>query len=355
MLSGTDWEAKVHPLLMLPGAAVIRTNAAGFTNDIDVLPDHPHESVCSETPSGVLTGAYNLNGQDFAEYQPLAVDPTQRVKAEVVAFGVSGGRAIDVGASKPPVRPRMFPIITAYDGRLAQPYGGNTRRPGRIVCDSTWHHYVNINLDGTDSPHTGLGTGLGAAFVPGPQLLKIYAYYRNIVTWLQPANRVWCRWWWDLVALRYHPVLIEELMVAQRLTSWSSQVAIGRVAAQLLELDEGSRALDEMIGAMLLDDAAGEPLGDLFAARRLRAADVDPDELKFGILGGSLVAVAGQLPLEDRKAARAVLERGVEKNVKALAADVTRLAGTGLAEQGKRAERKLELIRGQRFKRLLPK
>lgn len=354
MLSGTGWEAKIHPLLMLPGAATPRTNASGFTNDIDVLPDHPHESVCIETPAGVLANPYDLSGQNFTEYQPLAVDPTQRVKAEVVAFGVSGGRAVDVGASKPPVRPRMFPIITAYDGRLAQPYPGNTQRPGRIVCDSTWHHFVNINLDGTDSPHTGLGSfDMGGNFIPGPQLLKIYAYYRNIVQWLQPANRVWCRWWWYLVALRYHPILIEELIVAERLTAWSSQVALGRTAAQLLDLDEGPRALDELIGGLLLNDDAAAPLGDLFNTRRLRAADIDPDELKFGILGGSLVRIAQQLPLSDRKEAQAVLKRGVEKNVKELAADVTRLAGVALSEQVRRADRKLTLLRDQRFSKLV--
>ena len=351
--AGNTWDATVHPLLMLPGAVATRTTQAHFMNDIDVLPDHPHESVCAETPAGVLAGSYNINGQNFAEYQPLVSDASQRAKAEVVAYGVSGGRAILRGGGlKPPVRPRMFPIITAYDGRLAQPYSG-TARPGRIVCDSTWHHFVNTNLDGTGTARTGLGTGVGPAFVPGPQLLKIYAYFRNIVKWLQPANRIWCRWWWDLVVLRYQGVVIEELLVAQRLATFDAQVALGRTAASLLELQDGSRALDELTAGVLLDDPASQALGDLFQSRMLRESDVDPDELKYGMLGGALIKLAEILPLEDPKAATAVLKRGVEKNVKTFAPEVTRLAATALGEQGKRAERRMTLLRDQRLSKLV--
>ena len=353
--AGNSWEATVHPLLMLPGAVVTRNDAADFQLDIDCLPDHPHESVCKETAAGFLAGNYNINGQNFVEYQPLVSNPAQRAKAEVVAFAVSGGRAILRGSYKPPVTPRMFPVISAYDGRLAEPYAGSTARPGRIVCDSTWHHYVNINLDGTDTPRTGLGTGVGPAFVPGPHLLKIYAYYRNIVKWLQPANRVWCPWFWTLVALRYHPILIEELMATEVLQSWESQVALGRAAADLLALSEGRGALDDMLGAVLINDPDTQPLGDLFAAGELRRSDLDPDELKHGILGGSLVKLAEMLPLNDRKAATAILKRGIEKNVKALAPEVPRLAAVALAEQSKRAERRITLLRDQRFNKLTPK
>lgn len=354
-MATASWEATVHPLMMLPGAVSTRNDAPDFQFDLDCLPDHPHESVCKETPAADLAGAYNINGQNFVEYQPLVSNPAVRAKAEIVAFAVSGGRSVQNGGWKPPVTPRMFPIISAYDGRLAQAYAGSTARPGRIVCDSTWHHYVNVNLDGTDTPRTGLGTGVGNAFVPGPHLLRIYAFYRNIVRWLQPANRVWCPWFWNLVALRYHSMLIEELMATEVLQSWESQVALGRAAAELLALSEGRGALDDMLGAVLIDDPDTQPLGDLFAARELRRSDLDPDELKHGILGGSLVKLAEMLPLNDRKAATAILKRGIEKNVKALAPEVPRLASTALAAQTRRAERRIALLRDQRFSKLVPR
>ncbi len=348
--AGTAWSATVHPLLMLPGAVVTRTSGADFTKDIDCLPDHPHESVCRETPAGVLGGNYNINGQNFVEYQPPVSGPL--VKAEVVAFGVSGGRAIAAGGGiKPPVTPQMFPIISAYDGRLAQPYSG-TARPGRIVCDSTWHHFVNINLDGTGTTRTALGTGSGAAFVPGPQLLKIYEYYRNIMKWLQPANRIWCRWYWDLVAVRYQPSIIEELASADLFTTFASQVALGRTAAQMLATFHGAGALEEAIASLLQSDPSTEALGDLVATNALRAADIDPDELFFGILGGSLVKLAESLPLHDTKAATAFLERGIEKNVATLIAETRRAAATALSMQAKRAERRLTLLKDQRLTRL---
>ena len=42
---------------------------------------------------------------------------------------------------------RLYGIASAYDGRLAQPYPGKTQQPGRIVCDSSWHHSINININ----------------------------------------------------------------------------------------------------------------------------------------------------------------------------------------------------------------
>ena len=218
--AGPGWSATVHPLLMLPGAPATRRSSdaqpnLGFSQDIDVFPDHAHESVCyAVTSAAILGAAYNVSGQNFPEFQPLASNPAQRLGAEIVAYGVSGGRSVLNGEWKPPVKPRMFGIASAYDGRLAQAYPGKTQRPGRIVCDSTWHHYININLDGTETTRNGLGTGSGAAFVPSPDLQKIYAYYRNAMSWLQPANRVWCPIWWDLVATRLNPALFEELIDA---------------------------------------------------------------------------------------------------------------------------------------------
>lgn len=80
--AGSAWQATVSPLLMLPGALTVRRSSdasppAGFSKDIDVLPDHAHESVCYDVTNAVtLGGAYNIHGQNFPEFQPNASAPT---------------------------------------------------------------------------------------------------------------------------------------------------------------------------------------------------------------------------------------------------------------------------------------
>jgi hypothetical protein len=352
-LAGSAWQATVHPLLMLPGAPAIRSSgdagggASGFTKDMDVLPDHPHESVCYDVSSpGVLSGAYTVGGQNFPEFQPNAGTPAQRVGAEIVAFAVSGGRSVWNGAWKPPVRPRMFGVISAYDGRLAQPYPNQSQRPGRIVCDSTWHHYVNVNLDGTGSGRSGLGTGSGAAFTPSPDLEKIYTYYRNTMRWLQPANRIWCGIFWDLTAVRMHSSLFEELLDRERLGGWRELVGLGRETNQLLSLAYGPAATSDMITGLLLSDPATAQIGDMIANGRLAGTPVDADELLAGLAGGLLVQMAQILPddLEPKRLQEA-LEKGPLPHLQLLQSQVRQTLKLGVDRQSERVQQGLKILR----------
>jgi hypothetical protein len=68
-------------------------------------------------------------------------------------------------------------LVVAYDGALAG--------VGRIVADSTWHHYFNVNLKGFPSG--------------GTVLTQLTQYYLNLAIWLAPvATRreiaCWLRW-----------------------------------------------------------------------------------------------------------------------------------------------------------------
>lgn len=352
-LAGTAWQATVHPLLMLPGAPATRSStdagggSSGFTLDMDVLPDHPHESVCYEVNApGVLGGAYTIGGQNFPEFPANAATPAQRVGAEIVAFAVSGGRSVWNGAWKPPVRPRMFGAIAAYDGRLAQPYPGQTQRPGRIVCDSTWHHFVNINLDGTGSGRNGLGTGSGAAFTPSPDLEKIYTYYRNIVRWLQPANRILCSIFWDLVAVRVHPSLFEELLDRDRLGGWRELVGLGREANQLLTLTYGPAAASDLVTGLLLLDPSTAPIGDMIANGRLAGTTISGDELLEGTLGGLATQMARILPDDlDPKRVQEALEKGPLPHQPLLQSQVRDALKLGVAHQSERAQQGLKILR----------
>lgn len=350
-LAGSAWQATVHPLLMLPGALAVRRSTdpsppAGFQNDMDVLPDHPHESVCYEVvATSVLDDTYTVGGQSFPEFQPSAATPAQRIGAEIVAYAVSGGRSVQNDVWKPPVKPRMFGVISAYDGRLAQAYPGKAQRPGRIVCDSTWHHYVNINLDGTLSGRTGLGTGTGPTFVPSASLQKIYAYYRNIVNWLQPANRVWCGLFWDLVAVRVSPALFEELIDVDRLVNWRDLLGLGREARSLVAQAQGAQLVRDQLISVLAADERTVKIADLLNSEAMDGSSLDPDELIDGVFGALLTEVARILPADaDLEATQRILAEGPASHAKRLEERVVEAVQEGLKHQMSRLEKGMRVV-----------
>jgi hypothetical protein len=316
---------------------------------MDVLPDHPHESVCKEvTSAALLNGTYTVGGQNFMEYRPSVTNAAVKIGAEIVAYAVSGGRSVHNIVWKPPVRPQMFGVISGYDGRLASPYPTKTQRPGRVICDSTWHHYVNINLDGMTSGRNGLGTwsvspGVGV-FTPSADLNKIYTYYRNIIAWLQPPNRIWCKIIWDLIAVRYHPYLVEELLEVPKLKSWEDYVGLGMEAANLLNNEEGSEYVREVISGTLASLQEAETLGAVLDKEKLEQSGLNQDELYFGILGGMLAKISTLLPLDDEKTTAEILKKGVEKIMKDLIAEEYNFIKLGLGANKERVERASRIL-----------
>jgi hypothetical protein len=149
-----------HPLLQ-----------AGLLGPIEVFPDHPHEGEC-RIPT-TLTTSFTLDGSSQDEW-PVQTGGGPRVSPEIVALTMSHG---DSFPSKEAIVPRSFISIAAYDGQLAD--------VGRVTTDATWHHFVNINIDGTGSPRTGLQDPPGT---DTPDLLRIRQYYRNLAAWLMPKN-----------------------------------------------------------------------------------------------------------------------------------------------------------------------
>jgi hypothetical protein len=106
----------------------------GRMGRIEVLPDHPHEGEC-RTPDD-LTLTYEFDGS--TEYPP-ATNGSGQIPPEVIARSrVRAGN--DARRSKLPTIAHTFGAISAYDGHRAG--------VGRVVCDATWHHFVNVNLIG---------------------------------------------------------------------------------------------------------------------------------------------------------------------------------------------------------------
>ncbi len=135
-----------HPLLSI-------NSTLRASRIIDIMPDHAHEGECKPET------AFTVNGVTI---------PTQIVATSFVLAGsTSGGKAL--------TNPHCFPSIAVWDGVTAN--------VGRIVVDATWHHFVNINLNGAGTASTGLTTS---------DFNVIRQYYMNIATWMSRRKPFLC-------------------------------------------------------------------------------------------------------------------------------------------------------------------
>lgn len=338
---GGTWTATVHPVLRMPGAAASRANTdtfvgsgfnAGLTTfslDIDVLPDHPHESECFEISATVntakLNGTYTEAGMNFQEFPNAASGG--RVGSDILAFSVSGGRSVWNGLWKPPVQPRMFGAMSAFDGHLANPLSAGAARPGRIMCDATWHHFVNINLDGVGSSRNGLGTWSAGVFTPSSDLLKIYKYYQNMVDWLQPSNRIWCSWLIIFEAVKWRVSIAEELLEVANLKLDSDFEHYGRVLVAGIDSIGGAGTALDLVRAAIREVQPESGLELLLDPHHAGLAGVDIDQLvamTIGKAGAEILPLFPTIgdPKFDKPAASNALhekfEAHLRKNVPAI-------------------------------------
>ncbi|HEV7905825.1 MAG TPA: hypothetical protein VGO96_18440 [Pyrinomonadaceae bacterium] len=143
----------------------------GPDGPIDVLPDHQHEGEAIAPTDEQLDADW-----------PTRVDGHQE-RPVVIAHG----KTKEPGAGN-----REFGVVSAYDGHNVN--------VGRIVADSTWHHWFDFNLLGIDLPPHYLGfeaTPRGRA-----ALKKIDAYFLNCGVWLAPPERhaeMRKAAWWSIV------------------------------------------------------------------------------------------------------------------------------------------------------------
>lgn len=291
--SGSSWSP--HPLLRSP------------MGDIDVMPDHPHESVCLVGPN--LAANYNMHGINRVEFPAFNGTP---LAPEVIATSVSAGRFL-TDIQKPPTTPRCFGSISVWDGHKVN--------QGRIVCDSTWHHFVNINLDGTGAPPQPPNNRRGlrdAALNFTPEFHKIAEYYRNIADWIIPQGRRWCRWWLDFVVERYRFPLFEEWRpLPPHPCPWELRVRLGIQVEGALKANRGRGFAEEVVTAAI-ESARVEEFASLirptraeFDAGSLGQRNlISPDELRYGILGSVFDAFARELPENPGDLPKFIEKRG---------------------------------------------
>lgn len=123
---------------------------SGPDGPIDVLPDHEHEGQAI---------APEVNDANAATW-PKNQDGTHQEQPVVIAFG-------DI--KDPQLQSRRFGVISAYNG--------HTVDVGRIIADSSWHHWLDSNLSGFEPTPAGQAA-----------LRKIEAYFLNCGAWLAPRD-----------------------------------------------------------------------------------------------------------------------------------------------------------------------
>lgn len=241
-----------HPLLCSPDGVV------------SYLPDHMHEGQC-EVPSD-LTRSFKLGNatvREYPDYVPLN-KPANFVPSplapEVVAIGsVFAGNvspAIDIEHKNKDhefdvAQEDNFGVIGAWDGHRVS--------RGRVVVDSTWHHFFNINLTGDrfleddnvlaqDQKLQGFYVADGkGGLAPNDDYQMIQWYFRNIIYWLIPASRMQQIWWHTLMDFTTRPQLIEELVVHNlnqyKKYTFDHYMYFGQLAEQYLTKARGACAI----------------------------------------------------------------------------------------------------------------
>jgi len=249
-----------HPLLQAPGPR----------RAIEVFPDHPHEGEC-RVPSDLSTQFTMLDGTSHPEW-PSGVAP------EIVAMAMSHGDGFAAGPTGPkvPLAPRSFIAICAYNGQQAG--------VGRVATDSTWHHFVNINLDGTGEP--GMSALKNADGTDSESLTRVRQYYRNLATWLMPRNVRRCLRIPLLVEeLRRFPLFEELVVPGHRKIEAADLMRIGEQVAASLGRHMPAWEVEAML-ADALEDGVGEKGAALIQQPRAGIGMPLQRDLAVAALGG---------------------------------------------------------------------
>lgn len=142
-----------HPLLCTPDGVITQ------------FPDHPHEGEVLGGPAVALNVPLGIPGYAQPEYPATAAGA--QPAPEVIAYGRSTHQHSN--HAKGPVNERRFGLLGVYDG--------DSVGAGRVVVDSTWHHWFSENL-------------VGFAAANPPVFRTMQAFFRNVALWLAtPAQR----------------------------------------------------------------------------------------------------------------------------------------------------------------------
>ena len=261
---------------------------------LDVYPDHPHEGECRVDVD--LGSTFELDGTAVAEWPRAGF--LWRPRPRAVAYSMSAGNGFSTPRRKTAVVPRSFISIAAFDGQVAG--------VGRVVTDSTWHHYINRNLKGMKSAD---GSSNG-------DLRRIERFWRNTLTWLAPARVRWCLFPWLAVTTLLEHHLAEELTVPERADPDAARV-FGAAVSLALADTAGSPMAD--VGGDIAAELAVRAERDAEAAGSVFAADSHDEcpvrsEIVESLVGAHVIELLHAISTGDQPDELPVLESTVERH-----------------------------------------
>lgn len=222
---GDRWPQRIFPVLRLDPRWPLAYGGSphpllcGRNGVIEHFPDHMHEGGVFEDDEVRLNDPLDIPGYERDEYPMVRpVVATAAAAAPLETFGVRPRpQVIAYGLTTHLSAPRRFPMISAYDGDPVP--------VGRVVVDSTWHHWFSMNLVGLRNLSPGYYAGM-------------QDYYRNVALWLatpqQRALMLFAATWGALVGSQ--PGAFDAVLGIRRLGERVVDV-IGQTAPQCI-LDE---------------------------------------------------------------------------------------------------------------------
>ena len=308
----------LHPLLQGPQGPIL------------AFADHMHEGEV------ILPYEYDrifkFGGHKFTEY-PAGV--SGQVKPQIIAWSWTNGAVNVVPASEIPNHTgddsiseyRQYGAIGAYDGAAAG--------VGRVVVESTFHHFMDINLIGDLLAPPGDPKQQGFRYSPQGQaiLANIDAYYNNVAQWLTPPPKMKIHWIQGAIRA------LEDRTLREIATNPppGARLRIGEAAVSALAPSVRPGMLVAQLASVLPEEVRrvlpAMPWGPVTGTSGCGSLDYT-QFLHAGLGEAVLVAAAlargrgGAALLHDRGAQRAIAD-GTVRGVSALASDLER-RGHGL-------------------------
>jgi hypothetical protein len=302
-----------HPILCGPHG-VLRT-----------IPDHMHEGECIIPED--FNQKYTFDGYTGTEYptgphglQPrpdviawLTVTSNHQTRLEYKdSFGGQPGQTNEQTTQIDRISAEdTYGSIGAYDGHPAE--------VGRVVVDSTFHHFFNINMIGSGSNSSDPVKQKGYNASPAGQAAyeEIKAYYRNIALWLaRPQNQdamfhtaLWTARWDSQLRM-------QAPRIGHEAPAWETLRAYGLSVRETMERLASTCIVFEWTTGIL------DPLSRLLASpwyELLHRPDpphdgygqavFDPEELVTALLGGIMAGIFAEAPSRSQHFRAEVYER----------------------------------------------
>ena len=188
---------------------------------IDVMPDHAHEGLCVPAPNL----AANKKWKADKEY-PEAVGGGNKPKPKIIAFGSN--------LSQPPYKFAKGPQPTRTDNPMIAVYDGHKAGVGRVATDSTWHHWMDANIDNIRAANN-------------TDWKKIKRYYQNLAVWLNPPGYSTHCFYLAVIASHFEVVGLQEY------TRKASTADLGAALRGHLQHSSGPCWVTERIWEILVD------------------------------------------------------------------------------------------------------